>query len=240
MRKVYIIGAMTCLFAACRPSVNITTKATAGDAVFTNYLAVGNSLTAGYSDGSLTVTGQLNSYPQRLFEQFSLVGAKGPFIQPLVEGDFGYPFPKKVLALLRNPCNYNDSFLGPVDNYGSPDTLGSYTYTSPVNNGQINNIGVPGIRMVDYPVVSYPIYAATPLILGFPYAQRFYHDVNNTPLHSLPYGWVPMTCLAMRLQVDRVTVQDLPHHLRLTSTTQWISALPQFFNVATTLQLQWR
>ena len=187
MRKIYIIGAMACLFAACKPSVNITTKPTAGSAVFSNYLAIGNSLTAGYSDGSLTVTGQLNSYPQRLFEQFTLVGATGQFIQPLVTGDFGYPAPKKVLAFTHSPCNYKDSSLGPVDNFANPDTLGSYHFSSTVNNGQINNIGVPGIRVVDYPVTSYAIYAATPNILNFPYAQRFYHDPTATPMDELSY-----------------------------------------------------
>ena len=73
MRKIYIIGAVAFLFASCRPSVNITTPPKAGNADFTNYLAVGNSLTAGYTDNSLTVSGQLNSYPERLFEQFSLI-----------------------------------------------------------------------------------------------------------------------------------------------------------------------
>lgn len=187
MRKICIIGAVTCLFAACKPSVNITTKPSAGDANFTNYLAIGSSLTAGFSDGSLTVSGQLNSYPQRLFEQFSTVGAKGPFIQPRVTGDYGYPMPKKVLALVRNFCNPSDSAYLPVDNWANPDTLGSYHFTSPNNNGQINNIGVPGIRVVDYPVKSYAYYAATANILNFPYALRFYNNPASTPQEELAF-----------------------------------------------------
>src|SRR5581483_4783918 len=55
------------------------------------------------------------------------------------------------------------------------------------NNGQINNIGVPGIRMVDYPVVSYARYAALPYILGFPYADRFYNNPDATPMDELAY-----------------------------------------------------
>ena len=87
-----MIGAMACLFAACKPNVAVTTKLTQGEADFTNYLAIGNSLTAGYADGSLTSSGQLNSYPQRLFEQFQLVtNVKGTFVQPLLPGISRFP-----------------------------------------------------------------------------------------------------------------------------------------------------
>ena len=41
MRKIGIIGAIVFLFAACRPSVNITTPPTPGSANFSNYLAIG-------------------------------------------------------------------------------------------------------------------------------------------------------------------------------------------------------
>ena len=46
-------------------------KADKGKADFTRYVAVGNSLTAGYSDGALYRSGQQNSYPAMLAEQFS-------------------------------------------------------------------------------------------------------------------------------------------------------------------------
>ena len=36
---------------------------TSGNADLTKYVAVGNSLTAGYADGALYITGQNNSYP---------------------------------------------------------------------------------------------------------------------------------------------------------------------------------
>ena len=38
MKKLYIIGSMALLFAACKPSVNISKNATPGKAIFTNYL----------------------------------------------------------------------------------------------------------------------------------------------------------------------------------------------------------
>jgi hypothetical protein len=180
MKKIYIIGAAAILFSACKPSIHITPKPTAGRADFTNYLAIGNSLTAGFSDGSLTLTGQLNSYPERLFEQFALIpvhGAVGPFIQPIVTGDNGYPMPKYILGMTYSFCNPADSSLAPVRLTGSLDSAGDYHYNATVNNGQINNIGVPGIRAVDYRVPGYALFTQA---AGVPYAYRFYQSLAPT------------------------------------------------------------
>ena len=184
MKKIYTIGVLACLFAACKPNVNVTTTPTQGEADFTNYLAIGSSYTAGFADNSLYVTGQLNSFPERLFEQFSLVGAKGPFVQPLLPGEYGYPRPKKVLWLTHSLCNFGDSSLSPVDYPNPLDSVGSARFVSTVNNGQINNIGTPGLRVVDYPVVGWAVQAAPN---GFPYAQRFYHTPSSTPMEELAY-----------------------------------------------------
>ncbi|MCW3122806.1 MAG: hypothetical protein JWQ38_2298 [Flavipsychrobacter sp.] len=184
MRKIYIIGALACLFTACKPNVAVNTTLTQGEADFTNYLAIGNSLTAGYADGSLTSSGQLNSYPQRLFEQFQLVtNVKGTFVQPLLPGNYGYPWPKKVLTVTYNPCT-GDTSLGAVDYPGALDSQNSHHYFSTVNNNQINNIGVPYIRAVDYLVDNYAINTAAN---GIPYALRFYNNPAGTPLDELAY-----------------------------------------------------
>jgi hypothetical protein len=178
MKKVYIVGGLALLFAACKPSVNVTTPAKAGDVVFTNYMAVGCSYSSGYGDKSLTVSGQLNSFPQRLFEQFETIntnGAKGPFIQPLVTGDNGYPEAKLVLGKVTY-CDGQIAMV-PVSTTLPLDSNGSWRYLSPVNNGQINNISVPRIRVADYPVVGYG---------GLnKYAQRFYYDPSKRPLDEL-------------------------------------------------------
>jgi hypothetical protein len=186
MRKIYIAGALTLMFAACKPSASITTPITSGTADFSNYLAIGNSLTAGYTDGSLTLSGQLNSYPERLFEQFSMVSgshaAKGPFIQPLLMTDNGYPGARYVLGMTYNSCIASDSSLGPISDpnfVSSTSAAQNGTYTNPTSTGQINNIGVPGIRIADYDV---PGYGA-----ANPYAARFYHDLTKTPLDELQY-----------------------------------------------------
>jgi len=179
MKRIYIFGAAVVLFSACKPNTNVTTPPTSGDAVFTNYMAVGCSFSSGYADSSLTVSGQLNSFPQRLFEQLSTVkdgnGADGPFIQPLLTGDNGYPNPKLELATISY-CD-GTSRLGPVTIKRPLDSNGSWHYNSSVNNGQINNISVPFIRVADYAVPGY----AT----GNPYAFRFYYAPGKRPLDEL-------------------------------------------------------
>ena len=42
-----------------------------GTADFSNFVAVGNSLTAGYADGALYIVGQENSFPNILANQFN-------------------------------------------------------------------------------------------------------------------------------------------------------------------------
>jgi len=182
MKRLYIFGAAALLFSACKPTVNITTPPTAGQVNFTNYLAVGSAYTAGFADSSLTVSGQLNSYPERLFEQFQRVGSTGPFVQPLLPGDYGYPNPKFILGT-KTYCDGTTS-LGPVTFSLPLDSAGSYHFTSTINNGQINNIAVPGIRVADYPVVGY---AAAAALLHAPYAARFYNNPMSRPLDELYY-----------------------------------------------------
>ena len=187
MKKIFIVGAVAMVFTACRPSIHVNQNPSAGLADFSNYLAIGNSLTAGYTDGSLTVSGQLHSYPAMLFGQFAVIpapkGAVGPFIQPLVSGDWGYPGPKYILGMTYNPCIPSDSSLAPIVNTGTSDSInGDYLYASGINNNQINNVGVPGIRAVDYKVAGYAIFAK---LNKAPYAFRFYNNVNGSPNDEL-------------------------------------------------------
>ena len=183
MRKLYIIGAIACMFTACKPSVRISSPVSPGTATFTNYMAVGNSLTAGYSNNSLTISGQVNSYPARLFEQFSLIngnkGAKGPFIQPLLHGDDGYPSSKLILAITTDTCTGKTS-MGPITIPGfTVDGQDAAYFQSGVNNNQVNNIGVPGIRVADYTFAGYASLN--------PYAKRFYHNVAGSPMDELQW-----------------------------------------------------
>src|SRR6056297_3359888 len=77
---------------ACEPefkdSVEDNEVYSVGEADFSNYVALGNSLTAGYADNALYVQGQENSYPNILAGQFELVEG-GDFTQPLMADNLG-------------------------------------------------------------------------------------------------------------------------------------------------------
>ena len=65
---------------------------TAGTADFSKYVALGNSLTAGYSDGTLFIEGQKGSWTNVLSQQFALVGG-GDFKIPYMADNVGAALP---------------------------------------------------------------------------------------------------------------------------------------------------
>jgi hypothetical protein len=81
LKNYLYISVALVLLAGCKPSFE-NPKGTKGTADFTRYIAVGNSLTAGYADGGLYLEGQQNSYPSIIAKQMALVGG-GKFTQPL-------------------------------------------------------------------------------------------------------------------------------------------------------------
>ncbi|MBK7703505.1 MAG: hypothetical protein IPI34_11785 [bacterium] len=62
--------------------VELTYVQPTGEAIFSNYVAIGNSLTAGFMDGGLVRNGQVNSYPQLIAS--ALGYPAGSFMQPLI------------------------------------------------------------------------------------------------------------------------------------------------------------
>ena len=156
--------------AGCQPDIEAPT-ASAGSADFSSYLAVGNSLTAGYADGGVYREGQLNSYPNILASQFAKVGG-GNFVQPLFteaqSNGSGY-LRLAGFTAMGSPITANVTTNLAVRGV-SPQVL--YTkFTDP-----INNLGVPGIRMSD---INTPGYGSA---LGNPYFERITPDA--TPLQT--------------------------------------------------------
>lgn len=152
MKKIYSIGLLALLAASCKPTIEPEKPQKGEGTDFTRYVAVGNSLTAGFADGALYRTGQMNSYPSMLASQFKMVGG-GDFKQPLVPGEYGYPGPKFVLAIHKGLCDTAAS-LGPVPFTGALDTAGTSQNIYAVE-GPFNNMGIPGIRAVDYLIPGY-------------------------------------------------------------------------------------
>lgn len=162
----YSIAAAALFITACKPTIQGDAPHK-GNADFSNYVAIGNSLTAGYADGTLYREGQINSYPNMLATQFKLAGG-GNFKQPLLPGNFGWPGAKRVLGPTLG-CDGVPG-LGPILYSGPTDTSGSNLNISA--QGPFNNLGVPGIRCIDYTLSGYG--AIAQVLGGVGYAARMY------------------------------------------------------------------
>lgn len=78
-----ILFAAGTLLTSCDPQIDAPSPS-AGELNLIKYVAIGNSLTAGYQDRGLYREAQLASYPALLAMQFEEVGG-GEFVQPLFE-----------------------------------------------------------------------------------------------------------------------------------------------------------
>ncbi len=145
MKKLYILGALVCGMAACKP--NIEPKAPErGDADFSRYMAAGSSHTAGITNRSLYLEGQKNSYPNMLAQQFRTVGG-GEFKQPLVEGEHGWPLGKFMLDNVQGACD-TLPYWAVVPFRGALDTTG--THLNIFSQGPFGNMGIPESKVTDY------------------------------------------------------------------------------------------
>ena len=127
-------------FASCEPEFEneVGANYTAGDADFSSYVAIGNSLTAGYMDGTVYKSGQANSFPNLLAQQFALVGG-GTFTQPSFEEDVNN---LGGFAVVPNSTRrIIDASTGTVENIAGTPTI---TTTSQAT--AYNNMGVPGAK----------------------------------------------------------------------------------------------
>ncbi len=162
MKYFYIAFFSGLLFlVSCNPNTddNNTTPG-AGSADFTSYVAVGNSLTAGYADGALYTSGQKFGWANILSQQLKPVGMTTRFSIPLMptedgvgvsEGSTGIPVLRTKLVLgYTTDCLGNKS-VGPVpaNPNASQAELYFYLTTSVAQMGPYHNLGMPGIRVTD-------------------------------------------------------------------------------------------
>ncbi|HSI70410.1 MAG TPA: hypothetical protein VK941_09275, partial [Gillisia sp.] len=134
-------------FVACEPELQNPIDEpgfyTGGEADFTNYVALGNSLTAGYADGALYITGQENSYPNILAQQFDKVQETNDFRQPLMADNAG------GLLAGGNQITANRRILA-VGSEGNPSpviyNVAPTTEISNVLSGPFSNLGAPGAK----------------------------------------------------------------------------------------------
>ncbi|QKZ14590.1 SGNH/GDSL hydrolase family protein [Spirosoma sp. KUDC1026] len=169
-------------FAACTnndidPSLGSGGTPSKGSADFTRYVAVGNSLTAGYADGGVYRESQLNSYPNILAGQFKTVGG-GDFIQPLFTeaqaNGSGYirlrKLPASATSLPTFDTTKTQLAVRGLTSNGTP----LYTLFTDANQ----NLGVPAIKVADIRTAGYGS------SMGNPYFERL---VTNKAATYLQY-----------------------------------------------------
>jgi hypothetical protein len=176
MKKKYVAKSLMALVAAgaiasCKPSLqeNIPSN---GEVDFSRYIAVGNSLTAGYADGGLYLEAQQNSFPEILARQFKTVGG----------GEFNSPFFTDAQA---NGSGYLQ--LSGFTATGTPTTSNVTNNTAWTNasrtaltkyEGTFNNYGLPEMKVALLESKGYaasnPYFAR---ILGAENANSSYMDV---------------------------------------------------------------
>lgn len=149
------IGAAACTNNDLDPAATATPSK--GKADFTKYVAVGNSLTAGFADNGLYRDGQLNSYPNILAGQFRTVGG-GDFVQPLFTEAQAAGSGHLKLIRVPNPADPTSLLtsiaqVAPGAVRGGTSGSGAPLLTQFTAANQ--NLGVPGIQVADLLTVGY-------------------------------------------------------------------------------------
>lgn len=210
-----LLGVTACTNNDIDPNAGSRETPIPGSADFTKYVAVGNSLTAGFADGGLYRDSQLNSYPNILAGQFKTVGG-GNFVQPLFTeaqaAGSGYAKLIKVPSL-TDPTSIITSIaqVAPGAARGGTTGGGSVLLTKFTDANQ--NLGVPGIRVSDVLAANYGVsnqyferLVANPATTYFQYASdnlngaTFYSCWlgNNDALgYALSGGTIPLTPTAL-------------------------------------------
>ncbi|RCU43481.1 G-D-S-L family lipolytic protein [Chryseobacterium lacus] len=135
---------------------------TSGSADFSRYVALGNSLTAGYRDGALYIDGQNESYPSIVASQMKLAGG-GDFRQPLMADNLG-GIPSVGFSNKRILTSTMELTIAPG--------VGATTLANIFSSGPYHNMGVPGAKSFHLGIAGYGNPANLPNAAN-PYFIRF-------------------------------------------------------------------
>ncbi len=140
-----------------------------GNANLTTFVSVGNSLTAGITDGALFIAGQTYSFPNLLSQKFAMAGG-GNFSQPLTNDNIGGLLLGGIE--IQPPRLYFDG-AGPAVLDATPTTE-----VSNVRPGPYNNMGIPGAKSFHLLANGYGNVAGVPIGLANPYYARMASNPN--------------------------------------------------------------
>ncbi|ROI03425.1 G-D-S-L family lipolytic protein [Kaistella haifensis] len=146
-----------------------------GDADFTKYVALGNSLTSGYRDNALYIDGQNESFPSMIAKQMQLAGG-GEFKQPMMSDNLGGIPAVGVGNKLVLAVNPTTGALGPVVASGTATN----TIASIFSAGPYQNMGVPGAKSYHLLAQGYGSAAGLQTGTANPYFVRFASSASTT------------------------------------------------------------
>lgn len=210
LKKTWPAAALLGL-AACQPDLDAP-RVDKGSADFSSYVAIGNSLTAGFQSGGLANYGIETSYPAILSQQFAKAGG-GNFVSPLfADGQKDGSGYLKIFGLTNmaspiilgpgqsttvipagetaprtitnNAADYKLAYTG--NRLPTPPLGSGLQELAPFTGSQPDNLGVPGIS-----VLSADATAASVTNVVFPApvlnaTARAYGNVNNYYQRLLP------------------------------------------------------
>ena len=190
MKKIFLssIAASLLLAVSCQTDFDNSTEdvvVSSGDANFSKYVSLGNSLTSGYRDGALYSSGQAESYPSMLAAQMKLAGG-GDFNQPLMPNDIG-----GFTGLPGFGGRYNLQLVDKKDYTGAvvSQTLSPVqapaAATLDVIGGAgkyFSNMGVPGAKSFHLVAPGYGSVANLQVGAANPYFVRFATSASTTVL----------------------------------------------------------
>lgn len=135
--SLYIGILSVALASACKPEL-ASFETRPGEADFSKYIAVGNSLTAGFADGGLYLEGQQVAFPNLIAEQLQQVDGgqfRSPFFAENQRNGSGYLELQDLVDGQPVLRNVDDQLA-----YTQPGQLAKYT-------DDIENLGIPGMRL---------------------------------------------------------------------------------------------
>jgi hypothetical protein len=152
--KLTVLAITSTILVSCKPKFNVPDP-TKGNIDVSNYVAVGDAKTAGYSNEALNYDGQQNSYANILASQLKLIGS-GDFKVPYVSANsVGIGNLGNAPFILGNMTDcLNNTSLGPVKlaPQGDLSIFSSNVYAS---QGAFNNMGVPNVKSIEMDVNGY-------------------------------------------------------------------------------------
>lgn len=149
-RSIILFSLLVLLF-SCKPVVDNFTPGQ-GTADFSSFVALGNSLSAGFADAALYNSGQEYAFPNIIAQQFKTVNGgefKIPYM-PTEDGVRPNAAPQGIYFSTKLVLDYSTDCLGatslaPVPAVSNPDQqqLATELLTSVAAQGPFNNVSVP-------------------------------------------------------------------------------------------------